>query len=178
MTNTLNTIRLRRAATADARLLAQLAAQWFEETFGPDNDPQDMRLYLASSFSEEKQLAELAEDGRAVWIAVDEAGEWVGYASMRRGTSADGVAADRPAEVQRIYAERRWHGRGVAAALMSACVEQARAWESDVLWLAVWDRNPRAIAFYEKTGFRKVGRQIFMLGRDVQHDDVMARSLG
>lgn len=177
MSNTLDTTRLLRATTADAAILAELAARWFEETFGPDNDPEDMRLYLANSFSEEQQRAELAEEDRAVWIAVDESGEWVGYASMRRGTRSHGVVGDRPAEVQRIYADRKWHGRGVAATLMAACVEQARAWKCDVLWLAVWERNPRAIAFYEKTGFRKVGRQTFMLGRDLQHDDVMSRSL-
>jgi ribosomal protein S18 acetylase RimI-like enzyme len=178
VTNTLDTIRLRRATTSDAGLLAELGARLFEETFGPDNAPEDMRLYLASAFSEAKQIAELADDNRATWIALDSSDGSIGYASMRRGTRADGIVADRPAEVQRIYSDRGWHGRGVAAALMSACVEQARAWECDVLWLAVWERNPRAIAFYEKTGFRKVGRQIFALGRDLQHDDVMARSLG
>jgi ribosomal protein S18 acetylase RimI-like enzyme len=41
----------------------------------------------------------------------------------------------------------------------------------------VWEKNPRAIAFYEKKGFRKVGRQTFLLGKDVQHDLVMALSL-
>ena len=178
MTNTIDTTRLRRATSRDGGLLAELAARLFEETFGPDNDPEDMRSYLASSFSEGKQLAELEDDDRAVWIALDPSSEAIGYASMRRGRRGEGVVGDRPAEVQRIYADRRWHGRGVAAALMSACVEQARAWDCDVLWLAVWERNPRAIAFYEKTGFRKVGRQIFTLGGDLQHDDVMARSLG
>jgi ribosomal protein S18 acetylase RimI-like enzyme len=77
----------------------------------------------------------------------------------------------------RIYADREWHGRGVAAALMRACVAQARDWRCDVVWLGVWEDNPRAIAFYEKTGFRAVGRQTFLLGSDVQHDLVMSLPL-
>lgn len=173
--NTENTARLRRAATADAGLLAQLAARLFEDTFGPDNDPENMRAYLAGAFSEEKMRSELADDDRAVWIAFDRADRPIGYAAMRRGTRADGLVAERPAEVQRIYADRTWHGRGVGVALMAACVGQARVWNCEVLWLAVWERNPRAIAFYEKAGFRKVGRQTFLLGRDVQSDNVMAR---
>jgi ribosomal protein S18 acetylase RimI-like enzyme len=60
---------------------------------------------------------------------------------------------------------------------MDTCIAQARAWECDVIWLAVWEKNPRAIAFYEKKGFRKVGRQTFQLGSDIQHDHVMARNL-
>jgi ribosomal protein S18 acetylase RimI-like enzyme len=169
--------RLRRATTNDARLLAHLAARLFKDAFGPDNDPDDMSLYLANAFSEELQLSELADESRSAWIALDPSDQPIGYATMRRGTRADGVVAERPAEVQRIYADRGWHGRGTGVALMAACVEQAQVWGSDVLWLAVWERNPRAIAFYEKAGFRKVGRQTFLLGQDLQHDDVMARSL-
>lgn len=168
---------LRRATAADAKLLAELAARLFEDTFGPDNDPEDMRDYLAGAFSEERQRAELADDSRVVWIALDVQGRPIGYAAMRRDTRTHGVVAERPAEVQRIYADRGWHGRGIGGALMAACMQQARAWDCDVLWLAVWEKNPRAIAFYEKTGFRKVGQQTFVLGSDVQHDHVMARSL-
>jgi diamine N-acetyltransferase len=177
MTNTAQTTQLRRATADDARMLAEFAARLFEDTFGPDNDPEDMRSYLAGSFSEEKQREEIEDPAGAVLFAVGPADQTIGYAVIRRGTRGDGVNGERPAEVNRIYADRAWHGRGVGAALMKGCVEQARAWGCDVLWLAVWERNPRAIAFYEKSGFRKVGRQTFLLGRDVQHDDVMERSL-
>lgn len=177
MTNTLDTTRLRRATPSDARLLAELAARLFEATYDKDNDPEDIRSYLAGAFSEDLQYAELADPDGVTWIALGPMDQPIGYAAMRRGTRTDDIAAARPAEVQRIYADHAWHGHGIGAALMAACVEQARAWQCDVLWLAVWERNPRAIAFYEKTGFRKVGRQTFMLGSDLQCDHVMARSI-
>jgi ribosomal protein S18 acetylase RimI-like enzyme len=173
MTNTVDTTRIRRATTDDAGMLAALAARLFEDAFGPDNDPEDMRAYLAGSFSEEKQRQEIEDRDRVVFIALGSSDQAIGYAIMRRGTRGAGITGERPAEVQRIYSERAWHGRGVGAALMQACVEQARVWGCDVLWLAVWERNPRALAFYEKSGFRKVGRQTFILGKDLQHDDVM-----
>lgn len=172
-----NTQTLRRATVADAPLLASFAARLFDDTFGPDNDPADMQAYLAGAFSVERQSEELADGNRAAWIAENELGEPLGYALLRRGSRAEGVVADRPAEVQRIYSVREWHGRGVGGMLMSACLDQARAWGCDVLWLAVWERNPRAIAFYEKSGFHQVGRTTFKLGNDVQFDHVMARSL-
>ena len=177
MTKAVDTTHLRVATADDAQMLAEFAARTFEETFGPDNDPDDMRSYLATSFSEEKQRAEIQDPDRVVWIAVASSNQAIGYAIMRRGTRSNGITGERPAEVQRIYADRAWHGHGIGAALMAACVEQARAWGCDELWLAVWERNPRAIAFYEKSGFRKVGRQTFMLGKDLQHDDVMALSI-
>jgi RimJ/RimL family protein N-acetyltransferase len=44
-----------------------------------------------------------------------------------------------------------------------------------VVWLGVWERNPRAIAFYKKFGFLEVGVHVFPLGFDPQRDIVMSR---
>jgi ribosomal protein S18 acetylase RimI-like enzyme len=81
-------------------------------------------------------------------------------------------------EVVRFYVDRPWHGRGVAHQLMAAAADAAQAAGARTLWLGVWERNPRAIAFYRKCGFEDVGTQIFVLGADHQQDLVLARSLG
>jgi ribosomal protein S18 acetylase RimI-like enzyme len=174
---TLSRVHIRRAGTSDAALLAELAARLFEQTFGSANDPEDMRSYLSSTFSPELQSAELADVDRAVWIAQDASGAAIGYAMLRRGTRADVVVSRSPAEVQRIYVDRTLHGQRVGDSLMSACFDQARAWTCDTVWLAVWEENPRAIAFYRRMGFRPVGKQTFTLGRDLQHDIVMVTQI-
>jgi ribosomal protein S18 acetylase RimI-like enzyme len=170
-------LRVRTGTEDDAGTLAELAARLFEQTFGDANDPEDMRSYLASAFSVDKQRHELGDARRVVWIAEDPAGMPIGYAMLRRGSLAPGVTASEAAEIERIYADREWHGRSVGSALMQVCLAQAREWKCDVIWLGVWEKNPRAIAFYEKNGFRAVGRQTFLLGRDVQHDLVMSLRL-
>jgi RimJ/RimL family protein N-acetyltransferase len=60
---------------------------------------------------------------------------------------------------------------------MNACIDVMRDRRSDVVWLGVWERNPRAIAFYRKFGFVEVGDKVFPLGTDPQRDIVMARSV-
>jgi ribosomal protein S18 acetylase RimI-like enzyme len=45
------------------------------------------------------------------------------------------------------------------------------------VWLGVWERNPRAIRFYERNGFAAVGDHIFQLGSDPQRDLIMVRRL-
>lgn len=82
-----------------------------------------------------------------------------------------------PLELKRLYVARAWHGRGVAQALMNAVLDAARARGAKTLWLGVWERNPRAVAFYEKYGFTRVGEHSFILGSDVQTDWVLARPL-
>jgi ribosomal protein S18 acetylase RimI-like enzyme len=178
MSERANGIVVRRADSndADARLLAALGARLFEDAFGAMNDPEDLRLFLARTYSPDLQLAELRDANRATWIA-EANHEAVGYAMARRGSASPRVVARHPAEVQRIYADRAWHGRDVGGALLKACVEQAGAWGCDVLWLGVWEQNPRGIAFYEKWGFRRVGEQRFLVGTDSQRDHVMSFGL-
>jgi ribosomal protein S18 acetylase RimI-like enzyme len=168
---------IRRATEGDAAMLARVGAELFATAFGAQNDPNDLRAYLAKAFSPAVQHAELADIDRVTLIAETSHASPAGYAMLRRGARSETVAATHPGEVQRFYVTPAFQGRGLAQQLMSACVEQAEEWGCDALWLGVWELNPRAIAFYEKCGFRKVGRQYFMVGSDRQHDYVMVRTL-
>ena len=86
-------------------------------------------------------------------------------------------AAKRPGEIQRLYVVEDWHGKGVAQALMQACIEAMQRRGADVVWLGVWEHNPRAIAFYGKFGFVVAGEHVFSLGGDQQRDLVMVRAI-
>jgi diamine N-acetyltransferase len=80
-------------------------------------------------------------------------------------------------ELARFYVDQAHHGRGIAQALMAAVDAHARARGGTRLWLGVWEHNARAIAFYRKCGFEKVGEHPFVLGTDLQRDWDMARPL-
>ena len=60
---------------------------------------------------------------------------------------------------------------------MDAAIDAARARGAQTLWLGVWERNPRAVAFYAKYGFARVGEHTFVLGDDWQTDWVFSRPL-
>jgi ribosomal protein S18 acetylase RimI-like enzyme len=76
-----------------------------------------------------------------------------------------------------LYVISDCHAKGVARELMNACIDEMRDRRSDVVWLGVWERNPRAITFYKKFGFVEVGDHVFPLGSDPQRDIVMARTV-
>jgi diamine N-acetyltransferase len=171
---------MRLAMPEDAPRLAVAASAFFRDTFGDANTADDMEAYLAGAFAEPRQRAELSEPEGRVWLAIDDGGEIAGYVHVRQNAPQADVTFDIsqcPVEIVRLYADRSWHGRGLGAALMEQAVATARAWGADVLWLGVWEKNPRAIAFYEKQGFETVGNQEFLLGNDRQRDLVMARRL-
>ena len=168
-------IAVRTATVADAALLAGLGARTFRDTFAADNTEADMAAYLAAAFGNDVQTREIADAASAFLIAqVD--GVTAGYARLRRGHAPPCVFGMRPVEIARFYADAPWIGAGIGAALMTACLAEAAALGCDVIWVDVWQRNARAIAFYAKWGFAVHGGQEFVLGEDVQHDLLMARA--
>jgi ribosomal protein S18 acetylase RimI-like enzyme len=173
---------IRPAAIDDAPALSRLAATTFRETFERENAPEDMARYLAEAFTPEQQAAEIADPASTVLLAEyhGESGgtELVGYAHLIAGPVPEAVRGPAPLELKRIYVARAWHGQGVAQALMGAAIEAARARGARTLWLGVWERNLRAVAFYAKYGFTRVGEHTFVLGSDRQTDWLFVRPVG
>jgi ribosomal protein S18 acetylase RimI-like enzyme len=163
---------IRPAMPADAPALAELGARTFRDAFEADNTPENMALYLGSSYGPEVQSAELRNAGIVTLLAEAE-GRLTGYSQLREGPAPDCVAGRRPLELWRFYVDRAWQGRGVASALMAATIEAADLRGADALWLCVWERNARAQAFYRKYGFEDRGAKPFILGNDRQTDRVM-----
>jgi ribosomal protein S18 acetylase RimI-like enzyme len=58
---------------------------------------------------------------------------------------------------------------------MQGCLDEAVKRGCDMVWLDVWERNSRALAFYRRWGFVEVGTQTFQLGDDLQHDLLLQR---
>jgi ribosomal protein S18 acetylase RimI-like enzyme len=81
-------------------------------------------------------------------IALDANNEIVGFADSGPGRDEDWPEG---LELYSIYTLRRTHGTGLGAALLKATIGDAPAY----LW--VLEDNPRALAFYCKSGFRTDG---------------------
>ena len=169
-------ISVRLGTPADAEALATIAAQTFSDTFAADNRPEDLALHLARAYGPCQQSRELADP------AVRTLPAYVGptlsaYAQLRQGAAPECVEGTSPLEVWRFYVAKDRHGQGIAQALMRRVDAEARQLGADALWLGVWERNPRAIAFYGKVGFVDVGSHLFVVGADAQTDRIMVRSL-
>jgi ribosomal protein S18 acetylase RimI-like enzyme len=167
---------IRRATDEDAACLAAFAERTFVETFGADNSAENLAAHVAKSFGPAIQLREIRDPDMITLVAALRA-TLAGFAQVRRGTPPSCVIGKSPVELLRFYVDRPFHGRGIAQALMRTVDDVARAIGGRTLWLGVWERNPRAIAFYTKCGFVDVGEQTFLVGADEQTDRVMARSL-
>jgi GNAT superfamily N-acetyltransferase len=167
---------IRPAIPADAGRLSELAERTFRDTYAAHNTPEDMASYVAAHFGRDRQTSELHDPARITLVAED-GGQPAAYVQLARGPAPAGVSGDAPMEVVRFYVDRAWHGHGAAQELMAAAADAARSAGARTLWLGVWERNTRAIAFYRKCGFRDVGTKTFVLGADRQRDLVLERAL-
>jgi ribosomal protein S18 acetylase RimI-like enzyme len=166
-------VTIRRGVAADAELLAEFAARTFSDTFAAANRPEDIAAYLPAAYGVPQQSSELADPDVVTLIAHDANETLAAYAMLRRGPIPDAVPNDAAIEVWRFYVDRPWHGSGLAQRLISAVHTTAASFGARTLWLGVWEKNDRAIAFYEKCGFRIVGEQDFWVGADRQTDHIM-----
>jgi GNAT superfamily N-acetyltransferase len=169
-------IAIRIADPGDAALLARLGEATFTQTFAAANTAEDLAAYLATAFGPAIQGAEL-ESPRNLFLIGSAAGQAVAYAQLARSSPPECVRAARPIELLRFYVDAAWHGRGVSHALMEHVIAHAAGGGHDALWLGVWERNARAIAFYRKWGFELAGSKPFQLGSDRQTDHIMVRAV-
>ena len=168
---------LRPGLPDDAPVLSALAARTFVDTFREHHSPENLAAFTEGAYNLAKIQSEL-QDGDRDWFIAEQAGEAVGYALMRWGHREPCVGgADPVVELERLYALVAFQGRGLGPALMQACVDLALMKGARTMWLGVWERNTRALAFYAKWGFRDVGAHRFLVGSDDMTDRILEREL-
>ncbi len=170
----MNEIIIRQALPGEAELIADLSRQTFFDTFARFNTEEDMNLFMEKQFSKES-LVEQVRKGDGIFLLATWENRLVGYARLKQQTAQFLPASS--LEISRIYAVQDVIGKGVGKSLMEASIELARTHHHQLIWLGVWEKNERAIRFYQNWGFRKAGEQTFILGKDIQTDWIMVKEL-
>lgn len=167
---------IRAATEKDAELVADLSRQTFYETFAPQNSKENMEKFMNEQFTRQKLMDEVSEPWLLFFLAFINS-EPVGYVKLRDGAVPLDMINQSCIEIARIYSVQDQIGKGVGKKLMETCHDIAKQRQKKILWLAVWERNQRAIDFYTRWGFEKFGEQDFLLGDDVQRDWLMKKTI-
>ncbi|QHC54749.1 GNAT family N-acetyltransferase [Rathayibacter tanaceti] len=174
-------VTIRRAVASDAAALSSVAAVTFPLACPPHTTREAKAEFIRTVLSVERFREYLADDARVLFVAEDATGA-LGYTMIIRGEPADADAdstiTHRPGvELSKCYALPAWHGSGVAARLMVASIDDARAGGARGMWLGVNQENERARRFYAKHGFEVVGTKRFLVGGRYEDDFVLERAL-
>ena len=169
-----------RIVTADeTEKLALFGSELFWQAYHNESalDKKYIRAYMARAFSTQ-QIRKEVEDPSIDFLLLESKGKWAGYAKLVEGTLHESLVEKDTLEIERIYLHKSYWGRGFGKPLMDKCVEIAKERSKMAIWLGVWNKNARAIRFYEKYGFEKRGTVTFDLASSLQEDDVMELVIG
>ena len=169
-------MQLRRATLTDAPILCAFAEKTFRIAWQAQNDPEQFEAYCRAHFDLNNFEQEmLAQD--AAFFVVEEGGDLVAYIKLNFNTLPEGHELPGGAvQLERIYVAPERQGGGMGAQLMQFYEQQAMDAGAAWVWLSVWDRSPRSIAFYEKNGYEIFGTEVFMVGNDAQRDYLMRKT--
>ena len=150
--------------------------------------PTDLSAYLSQTFSLSATASCLQNPLKETYVAIDRSATTItttssssilGFALACRKTSDPCIAeVHEPIHLQRIYVYPHAQGQGVGKLLVQSIETEARNQGFENLWLKVYEGNHRAIAVYQKIGFKQVGTHDFVTKTaGVWTDLVMVKSL-
>ncbi|WP_080779192.1 GNAT family N-acetyltransferase [Chryseobacterium phocaeense] len=167
---------INKASLEDLETIKEIGIQTFSETFAESNPEEAMKTYLEQSFNTEKLKSELNNLDSHFYLAWEEDVP-VGYLKLNSGAAQTELQDKTALEIERIYVKKSHHGQKVGQLLYDQALETAKNLNKSYLWLGVWEKNLRAIKFYEKNGFEVFGNHTFRLGDDEQTDLMMKKIL-
>ncbi len=172
----MSTIQITKADFKDIGKLQDIGRQTFYETFAEGNTEENMQKYLEEGFSDQKIQAELKDAHSEFHLALLET-RVIGYLKVNSGQAQTELKESTSLEIERIYVLKEFHGQMVGQLLYNKAIEIAKRAKANYVWLGVWEKNPRAISFYQKNGFIEFDKHIFKLGEDEQTDLMMRLDL-
>jgi ribosomal protein S18 acetylase RimI-like enzyme len=161
----------------DLPLLQEIGYETFNETFKHMNTPSNMNAYLEKAFNLEKLKQELINPNSTFYFMYSE-GNLAGYLKVNIENAQTELAASNSLEIERIYLNKEYQGKGFGRILLNKGLEIAENMGKTFVWLGVWEKNTTAIAFYKKMGFTEIDTHVFYMGDEKQTDYIMRKTLG
>src|SRR4051794_33889601 len=151
-------VNVRICVPGDEHALSLVGQATFLESFAGVLSGDDILLHCTAQHSPAIYKDWLGESRARVWVAAMAAGHApVGYLVVAPASLPLADLKDNALEVKRIYLLHPIQGTGVGVRLMREAVEFAELTGSRRLLLGVYQHNLRAIAFYERFGFTRIG---------------------
>ena len=103
------------------------------------NSQETMDEYLQESFSKKKLLAELNNKNCKFYFLYAE-NELAGYLKVNDAPSQSDINDPESIEMERIYINRPYKGKGLGKKLVNFTSQVARERKKNYAWLGVWEK--------------------------------------
>lgn len=163
---------IRKIKHSEIDKLIDLATITFKETFAESNNADDIEQYISKNFNKSALRAEMNTKDSFFYFGEIE-NKPVGYLKLNRGSAQKEKFHPGWLELERIYILAKYQRKGLGSFLVDFAFRQAEYYNSEYLWLGVWENNHSAIRFYREIGFEEFSKHTFKVGSDPQRDLLM-----
>lgn len=167
---------LERLGVSDVVKLQLIAIKTFTEAFAHDNTSSDFKHYLQKNMSQEVLLEELSNPN-SFFYAIPSQNGFCAYLKLNIGSAQTEqnleLEHSQALEIERIYVLNEYIGKGLGKQLFQFALAKAKELSKPCIWLGVWEKNTKAIDFYQRQGLEIFDSHTFLLGYDEQRDLLM-----
>ncbi len=169
-------IQIKKCTLDDLLILQKISIETFNDTFKDQNSPENMKAYLEKAFNSRQLQRELSNNSSEFYFIYFN-DEHAGYLKVNSNEAQSENIGDESLEIERIYIRNKFQGKGLGKYLINKAEEIAIGKKKNRIWLGVWEKNEKAIKFYEKQGFVQAGAHSFYMGDEEQLDYIMTKTL-
>lgn len=143
-------------------ILAEIGKKSFLEAHGHSASKEDIVSYVNKNFNSEVFHKELANSNN-IYHLIYHNNQIAGYSKIVLNVENVNIVDQNVTKLERLYLLKEFYSLNLGAKLFKFNVELSLKNNQKGIWLAVWVENQRAINFYNKKGFKIVGKYDFQI---------------
>lgn len=167
---------IKKCTLPDLPVLIDISCNTYRDSFILLSDEEIMTLYLSTAFNAKTLQSEL-ENKYSEFYFLYYNNNLAGYFKINEHTAQTDIFDAKSLEIQRLYIIKQYQNIGLGKYLMDIITDIAIKKDKHYIWLGVWEKNVKAIEFYEKNGFYKFSTHIFYMDDDTQNDYIMKKNI-
>lgn len=166
---------IRRAEERDASVLAAVSIEVFLHTYLRNGVSPFFADYVLAEFTASKFRHDIADSNLAIWVS--QSGDGIDGFVAVCSDAAPPLPECSPLEITTLYVRPRCQSEGRGVALLQQALRFCRQTGGENAWLKVNAKNNRAIDFYLKHGFARIGSTYFRIADQAYENYVMQLDL-
>ncbi len=163
-------INIKKVDPSQINLLAEMAKNTYIQNM------EDLEAYIQKAFSKHQIEIEF-NDPQNIFYFIYNKNKAVGYAKLVLNAFHEKVTSNNPCRLERIYIMSDFIHLKIGQSLIHYVEQQAKLMQQDSIWLSVYEKNRRAIRFYEKNKYLKVGHLDFLVNETNYKNFVFSKKL-
>lgn len=153
-----------KATVTNFQTIIDIGKASFIESHHTSASKETIDTYINEKFTEAIIKEELA-DVRNLFHIIYYNNTPAGYSKIILSIRHDNVKVENVTKLERIYLLKNYYSLKLGYQLFEFNVNLSKNNNQKGMWLYVWDKNERAVNFYEKTGFKIIGSHNFFLSK-------------